>query len=148
MIYSHYCWAPFWPKIQIGKKWKIWKVYWKCHYSGHFLSYRKNKDSFGILITPAFRLSTFIFKIHSPSALKCTKRQKFDIFSTENLWQNFFHHACRKANMRFFDPKRVLNEGWDQKTNLQVGFGQIQGIICSLGQIKWRAGGHFGPPSA
>ena len=46
--------------------------------------------------------------------------------------------------MRFFDPKRVLNEGWDQKTNLQVGFGQIQGIICSLGQKN--DGGPLRPP--
>ena len=76
VIYRHSCWAPFWPKIQIGKKWKIWKVYWKCHYFGHFLSYRKNKDSFGILITTAFRLSTFIFKIHSPSALKMHQKAK------------------------------------------------------------------------
>ena len=36
--------------------------------------------------------------------------------------------------MRFFDPKVVFNEMLDQKTNLQVDFGQIQGIICSLGQ--------------
>lgn len=40
----------------------------------------------------------------------------------------------------------VLNKGWDQKTNLQVGFGQKQQIICSLGQKKLRGGPLWPPP--